>query len=97
MFKEIYQIVQRIPEGKVSTYGEVARVLGIKDVRKIGWALHKNTSADIPCHRVVNKDGQVAPGFAFGGPREQRNRLIAEGVTFLDEEHVDLAKHLITL
>lgn len=44
----------------------------------------------IPCHRVVFKDGSLAPGFAFGGPDEQRARLTAEGVTFLDDGRVDM-------
>jgi len=38
----------------------------------------------------VNKDGRLAPGYAFGGPGEQKNRLISEGVKFIDEDHVDL-------
>lgn len=71
-FEKIYEVVNKIPRGKVSTYGAIARLIGSRDVRKIGWALHANTdSSKIPCHRVVNKEGRLAPGYAFGGPGEQ--------------------------
>lgn len=67
----------------------------MKDVRKVGWALHANPdSENCPCHRVVNKDGRLAPGYAFGGPGEQKKMLLEEGVPFKDELHVDLEKAL---
>jgi methylated-DNA-protein-cysteine methyltransferase-like protein len=93
LFEKVYKVVQKIPEGKVMTYGQIARELEIRDVRKIGWALHANPDGSkTPCHRVVNKEGGLATGYAFGGPNEQRNKLIAEGVTFTDDDHVDLTK-----
>lgn len=93
VFEKIYARVRKIPEGKVATYGEVARACGITDVRKVGWALHQNPyEGDVPCHRVVNKEGRLAPNFAFDGPEEQRRRLEAEGVLFTDEMHVDVAR-----
>ncbi len=89
-FKRVYEVVKKIPEGKVMTYGQVADVIGTKDARRVGQALHANSdSSNVPCHRVVNKDGRLAPGYAFGGPDEQKNRLIAEGVKFIDDNHVD--------
>lgn len=91
-FERVYEIVRKIPEGKVMTYGQVADAIGTKDARRVGHALHSNRDKDTPCHRVVNKDGRVAPSYAFGGYHEQRNRLLAEGVKFLDELHVDLSK-----
>jgi methylated-DNA-protein-cysteine methyltransferase-like protein len=92
LFKRVYKIVKKIPKGKVSTYGEIARAIGIKDARKVGFALHANRDENVPCHRVVNKDGRLAPNFAFDGPEEQRRRLLSEGVIFKDENHVDLRK-----
>ncbi|HKC04386.1 MAG TPA: MGMT family protein [Patescibacteria group bacterium] len=90
-FERVYKIVRKIPEGKVMTYGAIAEALGTKDARRVGQALHANPDPeDVPCHRVVNKDGRLAPGYAFGGPNEQKNKLIAEGVVFSSPDHVDL-------
>lgn len=94
VFERIYAKVKEIPKGKVVTYGEVARVLGIKDVRKVGWALHANRDPETPCHRVVNKEGGLAANFAFDGMEEQRRRLMAEGVVMKDPMHVDLESAL---
>lgn len=95
-FDKVFEIVKRVPKGKVTTYGEIARVLNTRDARKIGWALHSNKSPKIPCHRVVNKEGRLATNFAFEGPEEQKRRLLEEGITFKDEMHVDLEKHIWT-
>jgi len=94
LFENIYQVVKKIPKGKVATYGQVARMVGTRDARKIGWALHQNPyEGKVPCHRVVNKEGRLAANFAFDGPKEQRHRLEAEGVGFVGER-VDLEKYL---
>lgn len=94
-FQDVYKIVKRIPSGKVATYGEIARALESRDARRIGWALHANNDPRIPCHRVVDRNGRLAPNFAFDGATEQRRRLQSEGVRFRDEMHVDLAKHML--
>jgi methylated-DNA-protein-cysteine methyltransferase-like protein len=91
-FEQVYEEVKKIPEGMVMTYGQIASKLGTKDARRVGHALHANCDRNTPCHRVVNKEGRLAPSYAFGGYHEQRNRLVAEGVKFLDELHVDLTK-----
>jgi len=93
--QKVWGIVKKIPKGRVSTYGDIARKLGNPKLsRQVGWALHANTSSTIPCHRVVNREGRLAPNFAFDGWREQRRRLLAEGVGFKNEMHVDLSKSL---
>lgn len=90
-FDQVFKVVKNIPAGKVMTYGQIAKILNTKDVRKIGWALHSNKNPDlIPCHRVVNKDGRLAPSYVFGGPMEQKVRLLEEGLKFIDEQRVDL-------
>lgn len=94
-FQEIYALVRKVPAGKVTTYGALAKALHTKDARRIGHALHANPESDkTPCHRVVFSDGRLAPGYAFGGPKEQLRKLQLEGVAFTDETHVDLAKSL---
>lgn len=94
----VYETVRRVPRGKVTTYGQVARLIGQpRKARFVGYAMHGNpepwdcaAQTGIPCHRVVFKDGRLAPGFAFGGEDEQRARLEAEGVTFLGDGRVDM-------
>lgn len=94
-FERVYDLVRQIPEGCVTTYGEIARALGTRDARRVGHALHANPSGDLtPCHRVVTKDGKLSDSYAFGGSMEQYVKLTEEGVTFLDRTHVDLAKHI---
>lgn len=96
-FSQVYEIVKRIPKGKVMTYGQIAEKLGTKDARKVGWALHANNDSNVvPCHRVVNKEGKVSDSFAFGGYREQKLKLLEEGVTFIDEKTVDLDKYKLS-
>jgi methylated-DNA-protein-cysteine methyltransferase-like protein len=96
-FNQVYALTRQVPEGYVTTYGELARALGTKDARRIGHALHANPDGSFtPCHRVVTKDGRLAPHYAFGGSLEQRAKLTEEGITFLDPEHVNLKKHLFT-
>ncbi len=88
-FERVYEAVRRIPEGKVMTYGQIAGIIGTKDARRVGHALHANSDPKTPCHRVVAKDGRLAPSYAFGGENEQRSRLLAEGVGFINDHHVD--------
>ncbi len=92
-FDLIYDVVRRIPQGKVASYGQVAALAGNpRWARVVGYALHRNPEPGvIPCHRVVMADGRVAPGFAFGGPDVQRALLEGEGVRFRDDGTVDMA------
>lgn len=84
--ERVYAVVRQIPRGKVATYGQIARLVGApRMARFVGFALHRNPyEGVVPCHRVVFADGGLAPGFAFGGPGEQRKRLEQEGVTFCE-------------
>jgi methylated-DNA-protein-cysteine methyltransferase-like protein len=93
-FERIYEAVKLIPEGSVASYGQVAEAAGNRRwARVVGYALHSNPSPGIiPCHRVVMKDGSVSPAFAFGGANRQVELLKSEGVEFLDETHVDMAR-----
>lgn len=94
LFSQIRKQVSKIPKGRVSTYGEVARSINLKDSRKVGWAIYGNQDKNIPCHRVVNKDGYVALKFSLGGWREHKLRLESEGIEFVNEKQVNLDKHL---
>ncbi|WP_423734835.1 MGMT family protein [Bifidobacterium primatium] len=83
--QKVYAVVRRIPRGTVATYGQVAALAGApRNARFVGFALHANPEPGvIPCHRVVFRDGSLAPGFAFGGPERQRTLLEEEGVVFV--------------
>ena len=91
----VYEVVRQIPKGRVASYGQVARMVGRPhNARFVGYALHVNPEPGIiPCHRVVFKDGSLAPGFAFGGEGEQRRLLANEGVGFLPDGRVDMAHY----
>lgn len=94
-FDKVYELVRKIPKGRVTTYGAIAKKLSMFP-RIVGYALHLNPNGKrTPCHRVVNRDGRVASSYAFGGPGGQKKRLEEEGVNFRDESHVDLTKHLL--
>lgn len=88
-FKErIYDIVRKIPKGKVTTYGAIGKKLSISP-RVVGYALHLNPyEGEVPCHRVINHKGRIAPNFAFGGKDIQKKLLEKEGVEFKDEINV---------
>ena len=96
MFEEIYKAVLKIPKGKVATYGQIAAIIGHpRAARQVGWALHVNPMPGvIPCHRVVNRFGRLAPEFAFGGRDVQKALLTEEGVEVRDDYTVDLTLYL---
>lgn len=96
-FDKIYEVVKKIPKGKVMTYKQVSLLANVATPRVVGFALHVNKDPEnIPCHRVVFSNGKLTPGYAFGGMGVQRKRLKDEGVKFI-KERVDLHKsNLIT-
>lgn len=93
-FELIYEQVKKIPCGSVATYGQIARLAGNPHwARVVGYALHANPAfGEIPCHRVVNKNGELTKSFAFGGIDVQTALLESEGVKVVDGK-VDLDKY----
>ena len=87
----ILSVVSEIPEGFVATYGQIAKLIGKeKNARLVGRVLKMSFRyGDFPCHRVVNHEGRLVPGWD-----EQYFLLKNEGITFKDDFHVDLEKHL---
>ena len=96
-FGRVYALLKQVPYGKVVTYGQIAMMLGApRMARQVGYALHVNPEPGvIPCHRVLNRFGALAPAFAFGGREEHRRRLAAEGVAFLPDGRADMEKYLV--
>ena len=82
LYEKIYDAVLQIPYGKVATYGQIAVMAGNRNYATIvGNALHRNPAPNIiPCYRVVNAKGRLAPSFAFGGIEEQQKLLESEGI-----------------
>ncbi|HBM79312.1 MAG: methylated-DNA--[protein]-cysteine S-methyltransferase [Clostridiales bacterium] len=95
-FSKVYEIVSKIPKGKVTTYGQIALFLGdVRNARIVGWAMKAAPDyLNLPCHRVVNRFGEMAPEYAFGSKEIQRAMLASEGITFKDNGCVDIKKHL---
>ncbi|MCX7908859.1 MAG: MGMT family protein [Ignavibacteria bacterium] len=96
LYEKVFEIVRKIPKGKVTTYGHIAKAIGIKmSARMVGWALNSIafTSTDIPAHRVVNRNGELTGKRYFPSPNYMKEMLVSEGVTFIDDR-VDLSKHL---
>jgi len=95
-FQKVYELVSQIPSGKVATYGQIATLLGDgKKARVVGWAMKAAPEElKLPCHRVVNKLGELAPDYAFGDKSVQRTILKYEGITFLRDGKINMQKHL---
>lgn len=85
IFDKVYAEVKKIPRGQTTTYGEIAKRVGTTS-KVVGFALHRNPDPkNIPCHRVIFKDGRLSPSYAFGGKEKQKERLVAEGVKFVTD------------
>jgi len=86
---EILSVVEEIPEGKVASYGQIAKLVGRdRQARLVGKILSMSEYyGSYPCHRVVNHAGRLAPHFP-----EQKKLLLHENVAFRDDTHVDMKK-----
>lgn len=92
-YKRVYEVVAKIPKGKVSTYGTIARFLGLTSgARLVGYALNNSDAQEIPAHRVVNRNGELTGRAHFSGDT-MRERLQQEGVKFIDDYQIDIEAH----
>ncbi|MCB0328015.1 MAG: MGMT family protein [Bdellovibrionales bacterium] len=91
--EQCYELLKKIPEGKVTTYKHLAKALGSNGARAVGNACRKNPNApQVPCHRVVKSDGMLG-GYAFGV--DQKARLLRkEGIAVSDKLRVNLEEYL---
>ena len=86
---EIWSVVAEIPAGRVATYGQLARLIGMPDhARRVGRAM-ASAPAGLPCHRVVNSAGRTAPGWP-----QQRELLEKEGVRFKANGCADVVRFM---
>ena len=92
VFHRVYNIVRKIPRGKVATYGQIARMMGMPHgARTVGWAM-RACPQNVPWHRVVNAQGKISMRDTEGFPL-QRALLQAEGVRFSQVGMIDLNKY----
>lgn len=96
-YERVYEVVAQIPRGKVTSYGAIARYLGVESgARTVGYAMNNYQSYDLgfelPAHRVLNRLGQLTGRAHFEGDT-MRERLEQEGVTFEEEYTVNMEKH----
>jgi methylated-DNA-protein-cysteine methyltransferase-like protein len=91
---QVYAVVGQIPRGKVATYGQIAALCGAAWAAwEVGQIAHTGPSL-LPWHRVVNKQGGLASGYVPGGRTSQKQMLEEEGVTFIDDNKIDMGRHL---
>lgn len=93
-FEKVYAIVRLIPEGRVTSYGAIAKALGASSSsRMVGWAMNAaHTKKDVPAHRVVNRNGLLTGKMHFSTPDEMENLLKAEGIVVKKDKIVDFDK-----
>ena len=91
LFPRVYDIVRQVPRGKVTTYGDVAQLVGQGcDARVVGYAMAA-CPAEVPWQRVINAQGKIS---LQGDPAaKQRMRLEAEGIVFDQRGRIDLEKY----
>lgn len=93
-FDRVYKIVERIPYGKVTSYGAIAEACGIKSAaRTVGWAMNGAKDSHLPCHRVVNRYGALTGKIHFGSESLMKDLLISEGVEFNEDDCVIMEKY----
>ena len=91
-YERIQAVVRRIPRGRVSTYGAIARTAGASGARQVGYAMHAlSASSRVPWHRVINAQGRVSLPGAAGDL--QRARLLQEGIVSDARGRIDLIRY----
>ena len=94
-FERVYEIVRQIPEGKVTTYGAIAKALGTaKSARMVGWAMNAahNVKPKVPAHRVVNRNGMLTGKHHFATPTQMEELLVKEKIEVKNDTIVDFEK-----
>lgn len=80
-FDRVYEVCREIPEGRVTSYGAIAKSLGAaRSARMVGWAMNNSHDKNVPAHRVVNRNGMLSGKHHFSGTNAMQQLLEAEGV-----------------
>lgn len=93
-FEMVFQVVRLIPEGRVTSYGAIAKYLGsARSSRMVGWAMNaSHQDKSIPAHRVVNRAGVLTGKLNFSTPTYMEEMLLKEGVEVKNDSVVDFQK-----
>jgi methylated-DNA-protein-cysteine methyltransferase-like protein len=93
-FQLVFEVVRCIPEGRVTSYGAIAKYLGsARSSRMVGWAMNASHAyPDIPAHRVVNRNGLLSGKMHFSPPESMQERLEAEGIHVEKDQILDFQK-----
>lgn len=93
-FEKVYGVVRKIPSGRVTSYGAIARYLGAAgSARMVGWALNNShRNEDVPAQRVVNRLGMLTGKHHFSGTNAMQQLLEAEGVKVKENKVVEFQK-----
>lgn len=94
-FEKVYKVAEKIPYGRVTSYGAIAKYLGAaRSARMVGWAMNgAGGKENVPAHRVVNRVGLLTGKQHFGGTNLMQQLLENEGVKVKDNQIVDFEKH----
>lgn len=94
-FNNVYEVVRNIPEGRITSYGSIAKFLGVaRSARMVGWAMNQaHFLEDVPAHRVVNRSGRLTGKAHFTEEGQMQNLLEKEGIKIENDEVVDFEKH----
>lgn len=94
-FQKVYGVARQIPEGRVTSYGAIAKYLGAaRSARMVGWAMNGAGAVEgVPAHRVVNKTGLLTGKHHFDGSHLMQQLLENEGIKVVDNQIVDFEKH----
>lgn len=93
---KIYEIVRKVPKGKVTSYGAIAEAIGTKTTaRMVGWAMNASHTAipKVPAHRVVNRIGLLTGRHHFASPTLMQELLEAEKIEIIDNQIINFEKH----
>ena len=93
-FQDVYDVVKLIPEGRWTSYGAIAHYLGTKgSARMVGWAMNSShNQADVPAHRVLNRNGVLTGKSHFNPPSAMQARLEQEGLHVAYDQIVNAEK-----
>jgi methylated-DNA-protein-cysteine methyltransferase-like protein len=94
-FEKVYVLARQIPYGKVTSYGAIAKALGMaRSARMVGWAMNAcHHLEDVPAHRVVNRKGLLTGKHHFDGTNLMQQLLECEGIQVVDNQIIDFDTH----